>query len=89
MQVEKSSVDRVVGSGYETGRVGTEKKSERRDLARPGHSAHGLQLGEFLQHVLLAPRIVLFHEAIDKRGMDPGRRNAIAANVLSHIVARH
>ena len=54
-----------------------------------GHSSHGLQLGELLKHVLLAPGIILFHEAVHKWGVDAGGGNAVAANILSNVVARY
>ena len=46
-------------------------------------------MGQLLKHVLLAAGIVLADEAIDKRGVNTRRGNAVAANVLSNVVARH
>jgi hypothetical protein len=87
VQVQKSSVDRIIASRNETSGVGAEEQRQRRDFFRLAHAADGLQLRELLHHLLLASGIVLAQESIDEWGMHTRGGDAVAADVVVDIIA--
>ena len=88
MQVQESSVDWVIASGDEAGRIRAEEESQRCDFRRLPHPTDGLHLRQLLHHCLLAPGIVLVEKAIHERCVYARRRDAIAADIVTDIVAR-
>jgi hypothetical protein len=88
VQVQESSIDWIVGSGDESGRIRAEEERQRGDLRRLRHPPHGLHLRELLHHGLLAPGISFVQEAIDEWCVNARRRDAIAADIVSDVVAR-
>lgn len=85
-EVEESAVERIVDAGEESRFVGAEEKGQRSYLFRLGHSSDRLGFCQLLKHLLLAPWIVPFQVAIHERGVDAGRRNAVAADIVMQIV---
>lgn len=88
MQVQESSINRVIASGDEAGRIRAEEESQRSDLRRLAHPTDGLQVRQLLHHGLLTPGIVLVQKAIDEWRVNARGRDAVAADVVSDIVAR-
>jgi hypothetical protein len=87
MQVQESSINWIVSSGDEAGRIRAEEERQGGHFRRLRHPTHGLHLRELLHHGLLTPGIILVQETIDERSVHPSRRNAIAADIVSDVVA--
>jgi hypothetical protein len=88
VQVQESSIDRVIASSDETCCIRAKEKSQRRDFRRLPHPAHGLHLCQLLHHGLLTPGIILAKKAVDEWRVNARRRDAIAADIVTNIVAR-
>lgn len=83
----KATVNIVGRSSDEGGAGRAEEADERGDLLSRSHAPDRLSGGEFGEHLSLAARVVLCEEAVNKRRVDAGRADAIAANLLVHEVS--
>src|SRR5690242_6293468 len=75
VQIHETAIQRVVHSGNERSRIRTQEEGKRGHLVRFPHPADRLGLRQFLEHLPLAARIVLFQITIDECRMHPGRGN--------------
>src|SRR5437763_7218402 len=87
-QVKKSAINGVIHASDERSLVRTKKQCERRHFFRLGHPPDRLRLRELLEHLLFPARIILADKSLDERSVNPCRRDAIAANVVTHVVSR-
>src|ERR1700680_3524562 len=88
-KVQETSVNRVVRTRDERRFVRAKKQSKGGNLLRLSHSPDGLRFFQPLKHLLFFAGIITAQKTIDKRGMDPCRRNAMAANVVGEVILRH
>ena len=89
MEIEKAAIDRVIGAGDESCFVRTQKQGQGGDFFRIRHPANGLRFRKLLKHFLLAAGIILFQIAVHEGSVNARGRDAIAANLVGQIVARH
>ncbi len=89
VQVQKSSVNGIVGSRNEASGIRAEKKRQRRDFLRLSHAADRLQLRQLLHHLLLTSGIVLVQKAVDKWSVHARGGNTVAADIVVHVIARY
>src|SRR5205807_9630555 len=85
-KIQEPTINWIVRTGNERSFVGAKKESKSSDLFWLSHPADGLRFFQLLKHFLLLARIVAPQEAIHKWGVDSGRRNAIAANIVGQII---
>src|ERR1700740_1297816 len=85
-KVQKTSIDRIIGTCDEGGFVRAKIKCKGCNLLGLSHSADRLRFFEFLEHLLLAPRIIAVKITIDKGRVHSGWRDAIAADVVGQVV---
>lgn len=83
------TVDIVDPSGAGCGLVGAEVDSKRGDLLGLHHSANRSGLGELVEHFLFVARIILAQIIIHERSMNARRANAIAPDIVTHVVGRY
>src|SRR5271156_4678435 len=88
-KVQETSVNRVIRTGDKRRFVRTKKKSQGGDLLWLSHSADRLRLLQLLKHLLLLAGIITVQEIIDKGGVDSGRRNAIASDIVGQVILGH
>src|SRR5579862_6781712 len=88
-QIEKSPIDRIVGSGDKRSLVRAQEQGKVRDFLRLCHSSDRLRLFQFLEHLSLFARVIFPQEAVYEGRMDSRRRNAIATNVMGQIILGH
>src|ERR1700731_3341595 len=86
-EIDKAAIDRIIHARDKRRLIRTQEKRQRGDFPRLCHSSNRLRLGQFLEHLRLAPGISLANIVIDKRSVDPGRRDAIAADLSAQIIS--
>lgn len=87
MEAKKAAVEGIVDPGDEGGFVGAEIEGKSGDFFRLGHAADGLRARQFLEHLFFAPGIVACQVTIHKRSVHASGRDAIAADIVSEIIA--
>src|SRR6202142_295283 len=89
VKIHEATIKQIVRAGDESGFVGTKKQRERRDFFRLSHPADRLRLRQLFVHFRFAPRIIFPQIVIHKRSVHARRRNAVAADIVGQIIARH
>src|SRR5258708_37133160 len=88
VQIHEAAIQRIIHSSDEPSRIRAQKQSQRRHFLGFSHSANGLSLGQLVIHFLLPPGIILAQSSIHEWRVHSRRGNAVAANVVSDVVAR-
>src|SRR5271154_689373 len=89
VQIEKSTVQRVVGSGDKRCLIRAEVESQHGNFAGFRHAADGLRSSELCKCFGFLAWEVLLDETIDKWRMDARRRNGVAADIMVQIITRN
>src|SRR6267143_3318016 len=88
VEIEKTTVYRVVHSSDEGCFIGAQKKSKGGDFVRLRHPADWLCGGELCEHFLFLAWVTATEIAVDERRVDSSWRDAITADVILQIVLR-
>ena len=88
-KVDEAAIEGVISARDEAGLIRAEPNRQARNFIGFGHPSDGLRLTQFLHHFAFATRIISRDESVHKRSVDARRRDCIAANPISNVVAGH
>src|ERR671918_244440 len=89
LEREEAAIDREVRACDERRLIRAEEEGERGNLLRFAHASNRLSPGQLLEHLGLTTWVIRFQVSVNERCVHTRRRDAVAADVLIDVIARH